>query len=291
MAKRSKPRKVVTTNIAKGKHKLSPIEKELLECCKNHQPVLLCGNDEIDRKDLLQNVHKSTKLTWDHVNLAWDDTSYIYNSLAYQFQGNPLEATPSDYLDDTISPHDEGYFYCCTGILFLDNLLCNAENRSVYHRLAAHIEDGNTSYKWLVVYAEKLEGLPQYFREQFKLIYLDGNKAGKLKRDKKSLETTLTYNNATGKFRFENDVSKAISSTTRAKVRGIAEKLMKWWKKGKPCPQSELIINPQRNPPQSYYDNITIIRKALKSVNINMRQCAEEAYLPPSEPKHFNIVS
>ena len=189
MDKRSKPRGAVTTNIAKGKHKLSPIEKELLECCKNHQPVLLYGDDEIGRNNLLQNVHKSTELTVKRVNLAGFGSSKIYNLLAYQFQGDPREATPSDYLDEIIFPYGEGCFYCCTGLLFLDNLICNDEYYPIYHKLAAHIHEGCTSYKWLVAYTDNPDCLPPYFKEQFKLVSIDGKNAtkrgGKLRRGEK----------------------------------------------------------------------------------------------------------
>ena len=111
----------------------------------------------------------------------------------------------------------------------------------------------------------------------------------KPQQEVKPIETTLSYNKTTGEFSFGRLESTAISATPRAKVRNFAEKLMKWWKKGKPCPQSEIVKNPDKTPPQSYYDNVTTIRKALESVNVNMPQCAEEAYHPPSEPKHFNI--
>jgi len=111
----------------------------------------------------------------------------------------------------------------------------------------------------------------------------------KPQREVMSVETILFYNKTTGKFRFGSLESITVSPTSIAKARDMAGKLMKWWRKRKPCPLSELIINPKKNPPQSYYDCITKIRKALKSVNVTMPQCAEEGYPPPSEPEHFNI--
>ena len=177
MAKQSKPKKT-TAKKSRKKLKLSPIENELLGYCKDHQPVLLYGDDKIGREDLLRSIHKSTERACKRINLAFFDSSQIYKLLAFQYRGNPIEATPFDYLDEDIFPYEEGCFYCCDGILFLDNLECNEENKSIYHELAAHIHEGHTSYKWLVVYTtNKPDDLPLYFRKQFELVPLDGEKA------------------------------------------------------------------------------------------------------------------
>ncbi len=107
----------------------------------------------------------------------------------------------------------------------------------------------------------------------------------------KSIETTLSYNKTTGKFRFGNDESIAISKTPRHKARNIAEKLMKCWRKGQPCPLSEFGIDPTKKTPTKIYTDIKDIRKFLKHIRVSMPQCAGGAYHPPSEPEHFNIVS
>lgn len=124
------------------------------------------------------------------------------------------------------------------------------------------------------------------FKKQLK----SENIKGKVKKPK-SIETTLSYDKTTGKFRFGNKESIAVSKASRHKVRKMAEKLMKWWKKGKPCPQSEIVQNPDKKTLQSVYDNRTTISSALKDLKVNMPQCANDEYPPPNEPKHFNIVS
>ena len=301
MAKQSLSKKATAKKPRKN-HKLSPMEKELLACCKDHQPVLLYGDDKIGREDLLRSIHKSAELTLKRINLAFFDSSLIYNLLAYQYRENPIEATPSDYLDEDIFPYNEGCFYCCDGILFLDNLECNEENKSIYHKLAAHIQEGNTRYKWLVVYTHRPGDLPSYLKEQFKLISLDSEEAVSVSDQKKvdeskeqkvkSLKNTLSYNKTTGKFRFGGKESLPISPTSRHKVRIMAEKLMKCWEKGKPCPQSKIVRDTRRKTPRSIYDNTTTIRNTLKSnFKVNMPQSSNDEYLPPEEPNHFKIVS
>ncbi len=67
---------------------------------------------------------------------------------------------------------------------------------------------------------------------------------------------------------------------------------MKWWKEGKPCPQSEIVRDPIKKIPRSVYDNTSTIRKTLlEYLKVNMPQCANDEYPPPSEPKHFKTVS
>ena len=113
----------------------------------------------------------------------------------------------------------------------------------------------------------------------------------KQQQDIKSLENTLSYNKTTGKFRYGDDESMPISPTPRHKVRDMAEKLMKWWKKGKPCPRDEIVRDPTKKTPRNVYDNRTKISNTLKDLKVNMKQCANDEYLPPEEPKHFKIVS
>ncbi len=106
------------------------------------------------------------------------------------------------------------------------------------------------------------------------------------------IETPLSYYKITGKFRYGDSESIPISKSSRHKVRQQAEKLMKWWKEGKPCPQSEIVRDPIKKIPRSVYDNTSTIRKTLlEYLNVNMPQCANDEYPPPSEPKHFKTVS
>ena len=51
---RNKLYEILTT---KNKQKLSPIEKELLECYKSHQPVLLYNDTSDKRNDLILTIH------------------------------------------------------------------------------------------------------------------------------------------------------------------------------------------------------------------------------------------
>ena len=120
-------------------------------------------------------------------------------------------------------------------------------------------------------------------------------KKSKLERGEKqevvSVEAILSYNKTTAKFRFGSTESAAISKTSRHKARNVAGKLMKWWKKGKPCPLSEFGINPTKKTPTHVYDNISDIRKILADIEVNMPQCTDGEYYPPIEPEHFNIIS
>ena len=121
----------------------------------------------------------------------------------------------------------------------------------------------------------------------------DQKKVDESKEQKvKSLKNTLSYNKTTGKFRFGGKESLPISPTSRHKVRIMAEKLMKCWEKGKPCPQSKIVRDTRRKTPRSIYDNTTTIRNTLKSnFKVNMPQSSNDEYLPPEEPNHFKIVS
>ncbi len=105
----------------------------------------------------------------------------------------------------------------------------------------------------------------------------------------KSVETTLSYDKTTGRFRFGNKESIAISKTPMHKARTMAEKLMKWWMKGQPCQLNEFGIDPSKKTPTNIYDNISDIRKALIPLKVNMHHCSEGLYHPPDEPEHFNI--
>jgi len=205
MAKKSKPNKA-TTNVANEEYKLSPLEKKLLGYCKKHKPVLLYGEDKVSRKDLILNVHKenggldqnqeyykdpqdkeiefgkSTERTWYPVDLALYDNSEIFIYLTHSYARDKSSFIPLAQ-EERKTIYEEGFFYSCKGILFLDNLLCNDANKMIYHNLAPHIKDGDTSYKWLVIYTENLDGLSQHFKDQFELISLVGENV--VKNDEK----------------------------------------------------------------------------------------------------------
>jgi len=227
MVKQSKPKKA-TTKKSRKNHKLSPIEKELLGHCKNQQPVLLYGDDKIGRKDLILNVHKanggldqssehgdpaefvsgySTERTWDHVNLALFDSREIFAYLVNTYASDPSEYSPHDF-DEKKTPYDEGFLYCCKGLLFLDNLLYSDENKRLSHKLDTHIKNQNTSFQWLVIYAEKLEGLSQCFIEQFKLISLEGENTVTVSVDEIEPEIIPCEDNAEGGAKYA--VNKAV---------------------------------------------------------------------------------
>ena len=62
--KRTKSSKKPTKKV---KHALSPIEKELLDCCEKRQPVLLHGKDDYDREKLVRKIHSLN----DGINREW----------------------------------------------------------------------------------------------------------------------------------------------------------------------------------------------------------------------------
>ncbi len=102
---------------------------------------------------------------------------------------------------------------------------------------------------------------------------------------------TLVYDPSTGKFSFSSKETEAISRSDGTRKRRIAEKLMTYWGEGKPCPQREILDNPDRKPPQGFHDDISKIRKTLESIGINMPKLVGETYLPPEEPQSFTTVS
>ncbi len=110
-------------------------------------------------------------------------------------------------------------------------------------------------------------------------------------QETKSIEKTLSYDKTTGKFRFRGTDSKAVSKTSRARKRKIAEQLMECWQKGKPCLLNKIVKDPTKKTPQGVHDDISDIRNILKEIYVNMPQCAEDAYSPPSEAKHFYIIN
>ncbi|MCP4254142.1 MAG: hypothetical protein GY775_12180 [Candidatus Scalindua sp.] len=231
------------------------------------------------------------------------------------------EIAEIDY--DVIHHHDIGikeysYLLDRKGLLFIDNIQCrpnDSKDYEWYKKIAIKIEKRRhrdfASGNWLVAYTRHPDTFPPSFREQFKLLSLDGKdyeterqeKVGRKKTsnntalkvdqlDTQSIEETLFYNKTTGKFRFGDKESLPISPTSRHKVREMAEKLMNCWMAGKPCPQSEIVRDVKKKIPRSVYDNTTTIRNSLKShLKVSMPQCSNDEYPLPSEPKYFNIVS
>jgi hypothetical protein len=160
----------------------------------------------------------------------------------------------------------------------------------------------------VVAYTDDIKPFPAYFKKQFEVILLDSEtdeggqqedtfdvsvepKPKQQQQEVKSVETTLSYNKATGKFRFGTTESIAISITNRHKIRNVAETLIEWWMKGEPCPKNELGTPSRSHLPQSVLDNISAIRQTLfNDLEVNMPQSTDEGYLPPKEPKHFKII-
>jgi hypothetical protein len=160
----------------------------------------------------------------------------------------------------------------------------------------------------VVAYTEDIKPFPTYFKKQFEVILLDSEtdeggqqedtfdvsvepKPKQQQQEVKSVETTLSYNKNTGKFRFGTTESIAISTTNRHKIRNVAETLIEWWMKGEPCPKNELGTPSRSHLPQSVLDNISAIRQTLfNDLEVNMPQSTDEGYLPPKGPKHFKII-
>jgi hypothetical protein len=160
----------------------------------------------------------------------------------------------------------------------------------------------------VVAYTDDFKPFPIYFQKQFEAIPLDSetDEGGQQKdtfdvsvepkpkqqqqQEVKSVETTLSYNKTTGIFEFGGEKSVAIAENPATGKKRIAVSLMKYWKKGKPCPHNALatpLISPL---PQFVVDCISAIRKALKPLNVNIPYCTNKGYLPPSEPEHFDIT-
>ena len=183
------------------------------------------------------------------------------------------------------------------GTLFIDNLGCQDEDKEWYKKIGKKIESHKRSVHksqrgWLVFYAEDCSSFPPYFTNQLEPVSLDRRDyEAKEQKEVKPVETTLSYNKTTGIFGFGAKESLPISPTSRHKVRIMAEVLMKWWEKGKPCPQSKIVRDTRKKTPRSVYDNTTTIRKVLEDIKVNMPQCANDEYPLPNEPKRFKIVS
>lgn len=235
-------------------------------------------------------------------------------------RGSIKETINFCYNKDSLEvPIHGSYLFDFKGTLFIDNLHCYHElDRKYYQKLAKIIKEqkieeddpifkgypqinipNEVSVNWLVVYAKDFESFHQDFIKQFELFSL-AREGTKLERRTdlpvtpeklKSVETTLSYDKTTGRFSFGGIDSIAISKTSKARVRSIAEKLMKWWKEGKPCPQSEIVKDPYKRTPQGIHDDISTIREAIKRIEVNMPQCTSDGYPPPVEPKNFSIVS
>ncbi len=196
--------------------------------------------------------------------------------------------------------------YHCVDIpvLFIDNLDSLSSDDDLLRKVARLANYKFKSFKPVIIVSiNSPKKLHDWFREPFEEVSLISKPIQEAVQQKikfkeakiveqglKSIESTLIYTKKSGKFRFKNSVSIAVSATSRAKVRNMVEKLMKWWGKGKPCPLSEIVKDPRRKTPQSIYDNISTIRNVLKDLKVNLPQCTDEKYPPPSEPELFDIV-
>lgn len=275
-------------------------------------------------KSFLDNCEVTHK-TWRRVDCEFKGGEEVFNILYNKFElfsdgfggrGLLLMTEEKIKIRKLYKQHMESLsqwkkYLFCHGLLFVDRLKCtrnDPKDEEWYLKLAQSIESIKTrdhiSGDWLVAYAYDTKTFPQYFLDQFKMVPLDGKKAvmsevglegnSKAKKEEQeiiSVETALSYNKTTGRFRFGGMESIAISKTSRTKARDIARKLMKCWEKGKPCTQSE-IVQPLKYPlPQWAYDNISKIRKALEGIGVNMPQSTNEEYPLPEEPESFKIVS
>ena len=199
------------------------------------------------------------------------------------------------------------------GLFFLDLLntfepisWCNilvlkeisSANNKVWDELRFQYSTDEPKYKPDIIFAtaenkEDIDGLHEVFKGMFEIIDLSEKEPEakqELQLEVKSTADILSYDKVTGKFKFGRVESIAISKTARANIRMIAEQLMECWQKGESCPQHKIVKDPNKKTPQGIYDNITDIRAVLNDMHVNMPQCSDEAYSPPSEPKHFGII-
>lgn len=132
----------------------------------------------------------------------------------------------------------------------------------------------------LIVSTDKIPDLSEDFLRHFEIIKMGGDITG-----------ILSFNRLTGEFSFNGKNSKPISKESRANVRDTAKKLMRYWQKSKPCPQSELASEKplQKHHLQSIYNDTSKIRKALQTIGVNLQQASKDSYCPPNEPQGFLI--
>lgn len=147
--------------------------------------------------------------------------------------------------------------------------------------------------------SEDSQNIPQCFIDQFEVIELPSKGQNKNNRGPKTqaeqgekqvikaipLDTTLILDLDTKKFSFGGvEQEGTLFREPRARVKSIAEKFMKHWKKKEPCPKNK--ITPHNKIPQGVRNDISKIRCALKKINVTM-QVTGEGYPPPEEPTDF----
>ena len=194
-------------------------------------------------------------------------------------------------------PFDQYY------VLILYGVSYDANN--VWNRLIAEDLNSESEFKlpdFIIAtteYRKDIVDLHKVFRNMFEIIDLsekepeakqESETKHEPQQEVKSIANTLSYDKTTGIFKFGRTESITVSSVARAKKRVIAEQLMEYWQKGESCPRCKIVKDPRKKTPQSIYDSISAIRKTLKDVRVNMPQCSDEAYSPPSEPKYFDII-
>lgn len=198
-------------NPAKEDQKLSSIEDQLLECAKSHTPVLLYGKDTIGRKEVFFKIHELNG------GVCESNEAFLYND-NFDPSGNPVlrnyEPSPSPekerirWTDKTCGYIDYGrttgskelksslnkrfarFVAYYGGALFVDRFYVDKndpEDIKFAHLIADSIKhDVDKSgrepgcIKWLVIYVETSNSLPDYFREQFAEVCLEPEKQDKV---------------------------------------------------------------------------------------------------------------
>ncbi len=158
---------------------LSSAEEELLKCYAEKQHVLLWGNDSTDLYGLIERI----KNVYNERNPYIDEDELIKRA---DFEGVSPPKDP-DYINcggmngETVYEALIGRFelFIPDGILIINNLHCDPEDKQHYRKLARVIEERqmgivSTSFNWLIAYTDDPKPFPSYFKKQFKQILLDG---------------------------------------------------------------------------------------------------------------------
>lgn len=105
----------------------------------------------------------------------------------------------------------------------------------------------------------------------------------------KTVNETLFYDTTKGTFTFGKIESEPISKSSKSRVRTIAEKFLKYWKTGNPCPKSK--ITEKEKIPQGVCNDNSTIRQVLKSIGVDMPSPTTEGFPPPTEPQSFAVIT
>jgi hypothetical protein len=173
--------------MSKRTHELSLVEKDILACYEQGQPVLLYGNDGLDLEELIERI----KIAYIEIQIEQNPSSeeFYKSSINLPFSlikyincggMDGREVYEALVVHSGLHPLEEGYLLIEHGNLIISNLHCdtkNVEDDKYYRKLGKIIEDRHighspTSFNWLVAYTNDPDPFPLYFKDQFEPISL-----------------------------------------------------------------------------------------------------------------------